>query len=132
MNQVFVNNVRIPAQMADDRPKFLCGMDDRLVIQGIDQEGQTCSVAVVFEWPRMSRYRGQAHCTEYHRESRNVVLEVMESDWVEEARADSDPVWRDHFVLRHFIIYIDGFGCLEVIARSVRVEDPWCEPVGRA
>jgi hypothetical protein len=38
-------------------------------------------------------------------------------------RNDAVPEWRDHRVMRHFIIYVDSFGCLEVVAESAVLDD---------
>ena len=51
------------------------------------------------------------------------VCEIEESDWVAELRQDAVAEWRDHWVMRHFMIYLDGFGCLEVVAESASLED---------
>jgi len=51
------------------------------------------------------------------------VCEVLESNWVEELRAASVPEWRDYWVMRHFILYLDSVGCFEVIAESAALED---------
>jgi hypothetical protein len=48
---------------------------------------------------------------------------VQGSDWVRELRSDSVPEWRDQWIMRHFMIYIDSFGCLEVVAEAVVHED---------
>jgi hypothetical protein len=52
-----------------------------------------------------------------------VVPRFLDSDWVAELRSDAVPEWRDRWVLRHFTVYLDGFGCLEVIAESAALDE---------
>ncbi|TCS61795.1 hypothetical protein EDD55_107204 [Varunaivibrio sulfuroxidans] len=51
------------------------------------------------------------------------VCEIEKSDWVSELKTAAEPDMRHDWVMRHFMIYIDSFGCLEVIAESVFLED---------
>jgi hypothetical protein len=52
----------------------------------------------------------------------DTVCEVKGSDWVDELSAAAPPEWRNQWVIRHFMIYVDSFGCLEVVAESVSLE----------
>ena len=68
--------------------------------------------------------RAEIYCTSWHVvDTFDTVCEVEGSDWVQELRSTSVPEWRDRWVMRHFMIYVDSFGCIEVVAESVSLDD---------
>jgi hypothetical protein len=86
-------------------------------------EGREQPVGVLFVKPRAFRKREEIYCTNWHvKDVYDTVCEIRESNWVAELRSDAVPEWRDHWVLRHFVIYVDSFGCLEVIAESAMLD----------
>lgn len=88
-----------------------------------DDEGREHRVGVLFSKPRAFRKREETYCTAWHvKETYDTVCEVDDSEWVAELRRDAVPEWRDRWVMRHFMIYVDGFGCLEVVAESAELE----------
>jgi len=88
------------------------------------EDGRTHSSVVVFSSVRAYRRREETYCTAWHvQDTYDTICEVMESDWVDELRRDAVPEWRDRWVLRHFMVFLDGFGCLEVVAKSARLDD---------
>jgi hypothetical protein len=89
-----------------------------------DDDGSEQSEGVLFVKPRAFRKREETYCTGWHiQDVYDTVCEIKESDWVAELRNDAVPEWRDHWVMRHFMIYVDSFGCLEVIAESALLDD---------
>jgi hypothetical protein len=79
---------------------------------------------LVFTKPRVYCRRAESHCTEWHiGESYDAVSEVLESEWVDTVRRETAKGWRDTWVMRHFKIYFDGWGCLEVICESFAFEE---------
>lgn len=89
-----------------------------------DDDGRERQAGVLFVKPRAFRKREEIYCTGWHlKDAYDTVCEVKESDWVTELRNDAVPEWRDRWVMRHFIIYVDSFGCLEVIAESAVLDD---------
>jgi hypothetical protein len=89
-----------------------------------DDDGQERQVGVLFAKPRALRKREEIYCTAWHiKDTYDTVCEVKGSDWVADLRNDAVPEWRDHWVMRHFIIYVDSFGCLEVVAESAVLDD---------
>lgn len=88
-----------------------------------DDDAREQSVGVLFGKPRAFRKREETYCTGWHvKDVYDTVCEIKESDWVAELRSDAVPEWRDRWVMRHFMIYVDSFGCLEVIAESAELE----------
>jgi hypothetical protein len=84
-----------------------------------DDDGCERSFNLFFIKSRAFRKREETYCTEWHIEGAyDTVCEIEESDWITELRSDAIPEWRDRWTMRHFMIYIDSFGCLEVIAES--------------
>jgi hypothetical protein len=89
-----------------------------------DDDGRERSSGVLFVKPRAFRKREETYCTAWHvTDTYDTVCEIAESDWVAELRRDAVAEWRDHWVMRHFMIYLDGFGCLEVVAESASLEN---------
>lgn len=89
-----------------------------------DDDGRERQTGVLFVKPRAFRKREEIYCTGWHvKDTYDTVCEVKGSDWVAELRNDAVPEWRDRWVMRHFIVYVDSFGCLEVIAESASLDD---------
>ena len=87
-------------------------------------DDQLRPICLRFLKQRAFRKRAEIYCTEWHvQETFDTVCEVQDSDWVNELRNDSVPEWRTHWVMRHFMIYLDGFGCLEVVSESATLDD---------
>lgn len=104
--------IRGPALCTDD--------GDLLLSMDVDDEGRRNSTCLRFVKQRAFRKRSEAYCTAWHvTDTFDTVCEVQRSDWVQELRSASVLEWRDQWIMRHFMIYIDSFGCLEVIAESV-------------
>jgi hypothetical protein len=99
------------------------GGDLRLFME-FDEEGKTRSVNLRFVKQRAFRKRSETYCTAWHvTDTFDTVCEVQGSDWVQELRSASLPEWRDQWVMRHFMIYVDNFGCVEVVAESAVLDD---------
>jgi hypothetical protein len=89
-----------------------------------DDDGRERQVGVCFLKPRAFRKREEIYCTGWHiKDTYDTVCEVRDSDWVAELCNDAVPEWRSRWIMRHFIIYVDSFGCLEVVAESAALED---------
>ncbi|MFZ4381625.1 MAG: hypothetical protein ACOYO0_06635 [Sandarakinorhabdus sp.] len=97
---------------------------DLLLSMDFDDEGKQRSACLRFVKRRAFRERSEIYCTAWHvTDTFDTVCEVQGSDWVHELRSASVPEWSDYWVMRHFMIYIDSFGCIEVIAESVVFDD---------
>jgi hypothetical protein len=84
-----------------------------------DDDGRERRIEIVFVKPRAFRKREECYCTIWHiDQAYDTVCERVNSDWVAELRKDAVPEWRDYWVMRHFMIYLDSFACLEVVAES--------------
>lgn len=97
---------------------------DLLLSMEFDDNGQKRSVSLRFIKQRALRKRSEIYCTTWHvHDAYDTVCEVQDSDWVSELRAACVPEWRDYWVMHHFMIYVDSFGCIEVVAESVVLDD---------
>jgi hypothetical protein len=97
---------------------------DLLLWMEFDDEGKTQSVCLRFVKQRAFRKRSETYCTAWHViDTFDTVCEVQGSDWEQELRSASASEWRNQWVMRHFIIYLDSFGCVEVVAESVVLDD---------
>jgi hypothetical protein len=48
----------------------------------------------------------------------DVLVEVEDSEWVREIRADTDSDKREPMVMHHYAIYLESIGTWEIIAES--------------
>jgi hypothetical protein len=114
-----------PSTAVIQGPTLLDDDSGLMVVMSCDDDGQERSVRLRFVKPRAFRKREQTYCTSWHvKDVFDTVCEVDKSDWIEELRRDAVPEWRDYWVMRHFMVYFDNFGCLEVIAESAElIED---------
>jgi len=65
------------------------------------------------------RKRAERCCTAWHIEGAyDTLVEIAESDWLKEIRADTNLQWRDRWEMHHYMIYLDSVGCFEFIADS--------------
>lgn len=97
---------------------------DLLLSMDFDDDGKTHPACLRFVKQRAFRKRSESYCTGWHVvDVFDTVCEILESDWVSELRAASAPEWRDQWVMRHFMIYLDGFGCVEVVAESALLDE---------
>jgi hypothetical protein len=68
------------------------------------------------------RTRSERCCTAWHIDGvYDTLVEVEDSPWVKEMRADTSEQWRDKWAMHHYMIYLDSTGCFEVIADSWEV-----------
>jgi hypothetical protein len=93
-----------------------------------DDDGRNRAFGVLFIKPRAFRKREEIYCTSWHVYAvYDTVCEIRGSDWVDELRAAAVPEWRDYWVMRHFMVYVDSFGCLEIVAESAVLDvQPRC------
>lgn len=114
----------LPSSSIIDGPRLCTEGGDLLLSMVFDDEGRKRSISLRFVKQRAFRKRSEIYCTGWHvKDVFDIVSEIKESEWVEELRTVVAPEWRDYWVLRHFIIYIDSFGCLEVISASITLDD---------
>jgi hypothetical protein len=79
--------------------------------------GYAKSFDISFIGVRAYRKLAESLCTKFHVEGAyDKVAEIRNSEWVSELKNDGNQRWRDHFPMRHFIIYVDSFGSFEAIA----------------
>jgi hypothetical protein len=67
---------------------------------------------------RAYRYRAESHCTVWHLDAYDTLVEVENSEWVAELLEAMPEDMRDLFEMHHYMIYLDSSGCYEVVAAS--------------
>lgn len=82
------------------------------------RDGRRIQASLAFTHVAAFRKRAERCCKSWHIEAYDTLVEVENSTWLEEIRADTDANWRDHWPMKHFMIYLDSVGCFEVIAES--------------
>lgn len=100
-------------------PALCTAGGDLLLRMDYDHEGEKRSAGVRFMQHRAHRMRSECYCTRWHIEMPyDALCEIEDSKWVDELRADAPKEWQNYWVMRHFMIYVEDFGCLEVVAES--------------
>lgn len=125
MDKLSLFSLPLPSTAAIQEPKLTAQDNGSLFLTMIcDDEGRNQTQGVLFIKPRAFRQRAEKHCALWHIENvYDTVCEISESDWIDELRRDTTPDWRDYWVMRHFMIYVDSFGCLEVVAESAVLDE---------
>lgn len=104
----YVESVRYVDEDGGSRLEVLLEMEGSLVARGF-----------AFEKVRASRFRAESHCDSWLIEAYCVLVEVVNSRWVEELRVAergyNGSVGR---VMRHFLIYVEDDGAYEVVAAA--------------
>lgn len=73
-----------------------------------------------FKRVRAYKYRAETHCTEWHVQAYDSMMEVLGSEWSQDLEAVSAEDGYSYGKLHHFMIYIDSMGCYEVLGRGWR------------
>jgi hypothetical protein len=69
-----------------------------------------------------SRVRAFSHCVDYHctpwqvEQSYDKLVEVEQSKWVAELKANAPASLRNQWDMHHYMIFLDSSGCYEIIA----------------
>ena len=84
-----------------------------------DRDGVTYRSGIRFRRVLATRTRSERCCTEWHiQDAYDTLLEVCESSWADELRADIPARWQGEQEMHHYMIYLDSAGCFEVVAES--------------
>lgn len=84
-----------------------------------ETDGVLHQVGIAFTHAATMRHRVERCCKSWHSDDcYDVLVEVENSLWVAEIRADTQEMWRDKWEMHHYMIYLDSSGCFEVIAES--------------
>ena len=82
-------------------------------------ESLTDSHCILFANIRAHKKTAELCCTQWHQDAPNTVCSVEDSEWVKELKADSPEDLKDKWVMNHYLIYLDGVGCIEAVADEV-------------
>lgn len=89
-------------------------------------EGENKRVKITFTYNRAMQWRAEGHCTVWHIEGcYDTVVRVENSEWIKSIINDVPDwyeQWKKDFILNHYMIYLDSFGCFEVIGDEVDME----------
>jgi hypothetical protein len=83
-----------------------------------DKDGLSYRGGVEFGRVRAYRFRAEGHCSAWHIEGTyDTIVEIEDSDWIKELRAEVAD-GQDIFEMHHYMLFLDGSGCFEVIGGS--------------
>lgn len=103
---------------------ILCG---NVIRYGYVKNDVEIKSGIVFNNVKAKKTRSQIACTSWHiQNAYDTLVEIIDSKWIEEIlsetkerRERSGESWELH----HYLLYLDGSGCIEVIAASWKVLD---------
>ena len=122
--KVKVLELAFPSTAMASSPLLSTKGGDLVLSLEFDYEGIKHSSNLQFTKVRAFKKLSEIYCTAWHVvDTFDTLCEVRESVWVTEMRAAASAEWRDFWIMRHFIIYVDSFGCIEVIAESVEIDE---------
>jgi hypothetical protein len=109
-----------PSSTLVGEPGFVMKDGDLHLAMEFEAQRRRHPARLIFSKQRAFRRRSEVHCTTWHVDGAfDTVCEVRNSDWTPELSESTAAAWRNRWVMCHFMIYLDGFGCLEVVAESV-------------
>ncbi len=93
---------------------------DRVILRfSYDKDGTIYHSGLLFNAPTALRHRAERSCiVDQIESSYDTLIEITDSDWVSELRADTAEGWKDSWETHHYRIYMDSAGCYEVVAES--------------
>lgn len=84
-----------------------------------DRDEIIYSGGVQFQKVRAYKFRAEGHCTAWHIDGAYDTIAVIEgSEWVEDLTSAQSKEWKGYFEMHHYMLYIDGSGCYEIVAAS--------------
>ena len=95
-------------------------VDDTFAISfDYDRDGKTFIAGYRFSKVRAVRYRAELYLTEWHIEhAYDALVEVLDSEWISELRDAAPADLRDTWERHHYMLTLDSFGSIEVVAAS--------------
>ncbi|SRR5712692_9483387 len=88
-----------------------------------------------FKGVAATRTRAERCCRAWHIRAYEKLVEVENSDWAKEIRADTDERWQDHWQMHHYMFYLKDDGAFEFIADSWEIlpeEKGWWPDISTA
>lgn len=84
------------------------------------KDGIAFNSGIIFNNVKAKRTRSDEACTAWQIEnSYDTLVEITDSTWIAEIMQDTEERQRRYgapWILHHYMIYLDGTGCIEVVA----------------
>jgi hypothetical protein len=115
---------RVPVPSTEFEPEaHMCGHTLRFHYY---RDGKLYRRGIRFKAMPATRTRAERCCTPWHLDAYDRLIEVENSKWVAEIRADTQEMWRNKWQMHHYMIALDSAGCFEVIAEAWEIlpEEP--------
>lgn len=116
MSRVALGSIPCPSTEIVGEPEVqVSGTDLALSFVFEDESDARFVAGVEFTGVRAFRKRAESLCAAWHIEGAyDTVVEVVDSGWVAELMAEASDRSKGRFPMRHFLLYLDSFGALEV------------------
>ncbi len=83
-----------------------------------DRDEKIYRSGVEIQRVRAYRYRAESHCTAWHIEAYDTLIEVEGSAWVAELAAAEPAETGGFFEMHHYMLYLDSAGCYEIVGAT--------------
>ncbi len=83
-----------------------------------DRETRVLASGLQFEGASDFRHGTESHSTSWHLAGYDHLVQVSPSEWLEEAKEIEVARGYGGWEIKHYLIYLDSWGYLEVLARS--------------
>ena len=96
-----------------------CAGVEPSILFGYELDRINCLGGISFTKVSALRKRGERFCTPWHIEGAyDTLVEVEDSSWLSELRADMPEQYKKAWSAHHYMIYLDSVGCFEIAAES--------------
>ena len=85
------------------------------------KDGKPFRSGIRFTGVVATQSRSERCSTSNHMKAFDTLVEVAESSWLEKQRDEMAEMYRNEMTARHFMIYLDSVGCLEVLADDFEI-----------
>ena len=91
--------------------------DDTLYYDFVRAGARTCG-RIRFERVPAYHFRAERCMQIWQYDAADVLVEVEDSEWLREIRAETDPHTREPEMMHHYAVYLESIGTWEIIAAS--------------
>lgn len=126
MSKIVLTTMPVPSTSFVSDPVFIDHGGDAELRYDYDRDDQVVRGGIRFETVRAYRFRAEGHCTAWHVDAYDTLVEVVSSSWVTEL-LDAEPSYTwGHWKINHYLLFLDGAGAFEVAAEawSLLPEEP--------
>jgi hypothetical protein len=77
-----------------------------------------------FHSVRAMKFTAELHCNENQLDAESQIIEIVNSNWSRKLLLNENEDTLNHWILNHYMIYLDDNGCFEFLANSWETYTP--------